>query len=392
MPPSPMKAPAPASKAAPAAKVAPRAAPPARVAQPQVQAVEEQVEELDPRLAEIESFFGDSEEKSGFGPLASGKYQVHICCIPSDEKPNVGIGTSKNGRLQVTFELTVVAGSAKGRKAWKRDGIDSPESVGWFKGGLRKLGIDAPLKSAKEIPGVLQQLHDTYAEVTVKQQTDSDYVNVYWNKALDSDSIAADNLESFQGNEAEAAAEGPITNVGTFSINSRVQVDFSGQMYQGAITEFTGGGSHATVKFDDGDVQSIPVESLQEVQAPKPAVKAPTPKAPAPTPAKAQAPAPKPTAAPSKPAPTKAPAAAPAPKVAPKAVAKVSMAFDDSSLEQDHINRADAVCRAHSFDSNEYTTWCDVLCDVAEFCGLSGEYSTPDGLLAHIEALTPSAS
>ncbi len=135
----------------------------------------------------------DTEEKS-FSEVPEGKYQVKI------EKAE--LNHSKNsGRFQCSWTFVIVSGPQKNRKIFKHDGLDNEDGRSFFRGTLAKLGCEWP-KKASELPEVLEELLDTYAEVTVKKK--DEYTNCYINKAIDSDALeSSDDEEDEDEDEVE---------------------------------------------------------------------------------------------------------------------------------------------------------------------------------------------
>lgn len=198
-------------------------------------------------LDELEGTWEGAEAKS-FEKIPEGKYQFKI------EKAEVN--HSKNGRLQAVFELTVAGGEFVNRKVWKRDGLDNEESIGWFKSGLARLGIEAPSKM-RELPGILFELQGTFCECSIKHK--DDFLNAYFNKALDESEVDTDGLPAAAG-EAEAAEPEEAT---AWKVGMKCQKDFDGDWYSGEIKKLKG--DQATVLFEDGETVVCSTDDLAEV-------------------------------------------------------------------------------------------------------------------------------
>lgn len=157
-------------------------------------------------LAELESGWGETEEKK-FGDVPDGKYQVKI------EAARVNHSKQK-GRLQCSWELTIQDTDHRGRRLFKHDGMDNEESLGWFRGGLARLGVEWP-DTPKKIPGALEDLIGTYAQVTARTKEEGGIQNVYFDKALDDDDITEPVTDEDagdgkgKGGKKTAAAEEP---------------------------------------------------------------------------------------------------------------------------------------------------------------------------------------
>jgi hypothetical protein len=138
--------------------------------------------------------WGDTPEKS-FDKVDPGKYQAKI--------EAAAINNAKSsGRLQVSWELTIINGDFQGRKLFKHDGIDTVEGRSFFRGTLAKLGHEWP-DDPEDLPEVLEELLETYVAVTVRnRKDDEDNINIYFDKALDSDDVE-DNL----GEDQDAGAD-----------------------------------------------------------------------------------------------------------------------------------------------------------------------------------------
>ena len=145
------------------------------------------------QLAELEGW-EDTPEKS-FEDVEPGKYQVKIGAATLNN-------AKSSGRLQVSWELTIVNGNFSGRKLFKHDGLDTEDGRSYFRGSLAKLGHEWP-DNPKELIGVLEELLDTFASVTVRKRKDSDGISVYFDKALDSDDVENELSEDNEPEEIE---------------------------------------------------------------------------------------------------------------------------------------------------------------------------------------------
>ncbi len=251
------KAPAPKPVATP-----PKAAPPARPAQkPQAaktQSASGVKGDVASILADMEETWEGAEEKgNSFERLPEGKYQCRI--------DNTEVGPAKtSGRLQATWHLTVAGGEFINRKLWKHDGLDDSESIGWFKGGLKRLGIEPPQKPT-EIPGVMESLRGTFCLVAVKHREGSDFVNVYFQNALDSNEIDTEGLAEVA---AEGDAEAPF-DATSWSVGDACQSQFGDDWYSGKITSIKG--AKAKVLFEDGETLEMDLAVLHPFNQDEPA-------------------------------------------------------------------------------------------------------------------------
>lgn len=206
-------------------------------------------------LEELNETFESTPARSGGGGLPDGKYPMLIEAAE--------VGRAQSGRLQAVFTLKVMGGEFANRTVYKRDGIDNEDSIGWFKGGLTRLGIEVDGLKATDYPEVLNGLVGTYAEVNAKNKEGSEYTNYYFNKALDEDEIDLENLEQLEGEESGGEEEASEEEEGgSWSVGDKCQVDFDGDYYTGVIKKLTD--ENATVKFEDGATEVIDLENLEE--------------------------------------------------------------------------------------------------------------------------------
>lgn len=286
--------------------------------------------DMDSILEELDDGGWGETEEQAFGDVPDDLY---ICKINK-----AAIAPSKNsGRLQVGWDLIIISGETtgdqfKGRHIFKYDGIDNPDSRGWFRSGLTRLGVDWPA-SAKELPNTLETLLDTHCEVRAKTKEGNDRQNYYFNRAV-----------------------------------------------------------------DDAEVPQDVEEPAVETPAPKPKAAAPKP---------VPKPVAKPAAAPAaKPAPKPKPAPAPAPEPEADEGEPDDVPADDDTAPSDdpsvNLNfegeidlairkRIVAAGVSQGFDPKDYDSRADLLCDVAEHVGISGDYEDPETLTAEVEAAIAAA-
>lgn len=236
-------------------------------------------------MSALDQFWGDVEERS-FGEVPDNSYQVSI------EEATINHAKS-SGRLQCSWVLNIESPTNfKGRKLFKHDGLDNEDSLGWFRGGLARLGIDWPA-SPRELPGVLEGLKGSYALVVARTKKDSDIQNVHFKKALDSTEIDTTEAGSADIVEEEAPAEEPPV---------------------------------------EGDAEE-PIEG--------------------------DAPAEEATG--------------------------VNVSFDDTKISPPIKKRIEALATKLTFNVGDYSTSTDLLCDVAEYVGVVGDYAQVMPLLAEAE-------
>lgn len=81
------------------------------------------------------------------------------------------------------------------------------------------------------------------------------------------------------------------------------------------------------------------------------------------------------------------PAAAPAAAAEPAAVGgSVSVGFNDSSLRPPHVKQIQDLATSLEFNPADYASMTDLLCDVAEYVGLSGNYANVVQLIKEAKA------
>jgi len=199
-------------------------------------------------LAELAEAWGDAEETS-FEDVPDGVYQVRINQATINH-------SQSSGRLQVSWDVSIVNGEFVNRKLFDHHGIDNAQSIGYFKGTLSKLGYDSEEFDPTSLDETLEELVGTYAEV--RQRTKGDYTNVYFNKALDSNEVEDDTEDSDGGGGDGDTAE----ETTDWAVGDKVVVDFDGEDFTGEINDIDG--DEATVSFDDGEEEVVGVEDLKE--------------------------------------------------------------------------------------------------------------------------------
>lgn len=204
-------------------------------------------------LAELNDVFETTKPKTGGGGLPDGKFQVMI--------EEADIGHAQSGRLQVVFKLKVAGGEFINRVAYKRDGIDNEDAIGWFKSGLERLGVETDGLKGTDYPGVLKELVGSFCEITAKNKADSDYTNYYFNKALDDDEVDTEGLDDIGDDGDDDNGEGGGDS--QWSVGDAVQVDFDGDYYTGAIESVDDGEEQASIKFEDGSTEDVAYADIE---------------------------------------------------------------------------------------------------------------------------------
>ena len=88
------------------------------------------------RLGNAQDSWESSEARSFGAPLPDGQYEGIIEAALIEE--------SRNGRLQVRWDLLVTEGDCEGRQVRKYNGLETKDNMDWFKGDLQTLNLDVP--------------------------------------------------------------------------------------------------------------------------------------------------------------------------------------------------------------------------------------------------------
>lgn len=115
---------------------------------------------------------------------AEARPQMEFQQIPDGQYPEVTcdkatLGYSKNGRLQVTWDMKVLSGAFKGQHVWTYSGITDQKSLEWLKTTFEALGAKMP-KKLSNLPRFLESCVGKKCSITVK--TKGEFTNVYINK------------------------------------------------------------------------------------------------------------------------------------------------------------------------------------------------------------------
>lgn len=294
-------------------------------------------------LENLDEGWEDTEE-TDFGELDTGKYKVKIVAA--------SLGVSKKGRPQVTFELDLAEGKYKGRKQWKRFQLDDEGSRGRFRGALAKLGQSWPKKPSK-IPSVLEELEETYAEISVRENKNGGDPWVDFTKAIDADDIE----ESADDDDDEKPAK------------KKGKSDDDGKALKKA---------NKVIEDEDDDEDEKPakkgkkvVEEEDDDEDEKPAKKK----------AKAE-PEENEDDEEEKPA-KKSKAKADDDEDGEKT--SVTLKFEEDDLEKADLKKIAKLADKHDFDPEDYKTKLDLIADIAEYVGVSGKFKTFDSLAEAID-------
>jgi hypothetical protein len=152
---------------------------------------------------QLDTMFGESwgsAEAKTFSDVPAGTYQTRVVAAPINN-------AKSSGRLQVSWEMVVLDGDQRARHLFKHDGLDTEESIGYFKGSLATLGYQEPT-TKEELKETLDEIvaAPTYvvARVTNRKKKVNgmmvERTNTRFIRALDSadvtDDLDEDELES----------------------------------------------------------------------------------------------------------------------------------------------------------------------------------------------------
>jgi len=291
-----------------------------------VQSVDEQLDEL------FEGSWDEVEARS-FEEVSDGTYQTKLL--------GATINNAKNsGRLQCSWEWIIIEGEFKGRHIFAHEGLNTEDAIGYFKGSLARLGYEAP-ESKKKLKNTLEQLVEgpTYAVLrlsTRKRKVDGEVQEIQNKriiKALDSDEVQ-DDLETSTGDSSVTTSEEEAWEKG-----NRVKVKLDGQFYEGEIKKIKE--DTADIEFDDGDKLSIALDELEETDSAEPE----------PEPAEVEAGC--------------------------ELTSKKFEPVDRRTLKK--------LAKKHDFNPDDYDNNGDLLCEIGDYCGLSGEFKSPTVLIKAIK-------
>lgn len=215
----------------------------------------------------FEETWGNSEPKQ-FSNVPLGTYQTRIiAAILNNAKTS--------GRFQCSWETVIVDGEHRGRHLFKHDGLEDEQSTSYFQGTLATLGYDVP-GDKDGLKETLQEIVDapTYVvqRVTMKKKRGEDgemqeRTNTRFVRVLDSDDVADDlteeELQSYLEGytpETDLNVDGGSVDTPQFEKGDRVTKDFDGTDFAGEIKSIKG--DTATVLFDDGEKLSVSVDEL----------------------------------------------------------------------------------------------------------------------------------
>lgn len=139
-------------------------------------------------LAQYDDEFRDSEEPEIGGNVPDGVYIAKV--------DSVEMRTSQAGNYYLNWDLEIVSGGCVGRHVFRGNTMQTQQNLGYLKRDLKTCGvnIDSPkFKLSTFLTSHLTRLLDLNLEVIVKTRRDDPArQNVYINKLVDADAVAAE--------------------------------------------------------------------------------------------------------------------------------------------------------------------------------------------------------
>lgn len=354
-------------------------------------------------LAALKDQWSDVEEAAGVD-VPDGKYVAQV-------KEAVVNKSKASGRLQVSWQLVIAEGDYRGRYLFKHDGMDDEVGLGYLRAGLARLGIEWP-SDPSELPELLESAQGTFCEVKVRTKEGSDFTNTYFIRALPDyegeeveteteeteetetvaikvgmtvtadydgteykgkvtavdeaeetadvefedeteDTLAWSELTVAKPGKSKAAAEPEEEEEAEFevAVGSRVVTEIDGEQYAGKVTKLKG--DQAVVKFDDGDVQTIDISELSEESAEE-AEEEETEEV--------------------------------EEETETEEVTGAEVTFDDEAITPILKKKIDKMAKAAEIEASEYDSMTDLLVDLADLAGVTGEFKNPAKMIQMIEA------
>lgn len=149
------------------------------------------------RAAELLKLWSKAEARVG-GMVPDGTYEAEIV------KVEVSI---KNEAIKVHWELKITDGQYDGKPVHRWDTIKTEENLGYFKGALKTLDIDAPeeLADLDELRDLLQAAVGLAVEIRVV--TKNEFTNTYYQQLLDATEADDDESEKDETEEETEKTE-----------------------------------------------------------------------------------------------------------------------------------------------------------------------------------------
>jgi len=216
---------------------------------------------IDEQLDEVFEEAWEEVDPKSFDELPDGNYETRILAAVLNN-------AQSSGRLQCSWENIVLGGEFKGRHIFKHDGLNTEDGLAYFQGNLARLGYDKP-KTKKELIALLEEIVDAPTYVLIRLSTRKRKVegvlteiqNKRFIKALDSDEVE----DEFDEDELTPTGTAGDLTEDSWSKGDEVQTDIDGTTYTGTIKSVDEEEQTARVHFEDGDKLDIAFDKLEEV-------------------------------------------------------------------------------------------------------------------------------
>lgn len=132
-------------------------------------AVDENV--IHEELAALDGTWQQTEARSGGANVPDDDYVAKLM--------KMYISKSKKGRLQVCSLYTIADGNYEGKEIMRFDGLDSEQSMAFFKGYCETIGLEVPT-SMTDLPAALEAFMNGFdGLVNITMKTKGEYQNLY---------------------------------------------------------------------------------------------------------------------------------------------------------------------------------------------------------------------
>jgi hypothetical protein len=276
--------------------------------------------------------------------IADGKYQARI--------EDFEINESQSGRVQAVFKIQLVSGEAKGRTLYKRDGLDSEESVGWFKSGIKRLGLEPPTSEELNDGTFEEEVVGSFVEVTCKTKDPQFGPNVYFNRAIEEDDIEAEELEDDDY---------------TPSKGDKVMATYEdGEKYAGTVKSVSKKNETAKIEWEDGsDPTDVPWDEIEPAEDEEDEEEEDEDEDEGEEEEEGEE---------------------EDDGDEEENEEGITIDFDDDDLKASQKKAIKSLAKANEFSADDYETTSDMLADIAEYLGVTGEFDSPAKLLKKAEA------
>lgn len=130
---------------------------------------------------EVEGFWNTGAEENAKGkPVGSFQAVINDATLER---------SSSGDRMQIHYELTILAGPSKDVVLNKYDGLGSAKQAEITQQQLRRVGIDPKKITLKTMPANLMPLKGKVVQITCRQK--DDFHNIFFNKLVNTQATAA---------------------------------------------------------------------------------------------------------------------------------------------------------------------------------------------------------